>query len=332
MSGYNDAEGVIWLERPLPADRFTACPWPAAAPGQAALLVPGHALTREWIDTDPAAVSGVLLLPGDSPATVAGLVWRADGEDLPETLLLAGLELFARAAAGSRAVLWGVSLSSGDGVTCHPAVLDHTGDRFHHQPLPPVPAMDGVWFPSPQRRAALFAPAQVGPGPADVPAPGPADAEGPFGPVALALTAANPGLSKGAIAALYAFAALWDTTRLPVPTVVVARHTHLTERTAARHLGQWTVLRRDGSTWAPAPAGRDPRRPPVPSGGPRPEDLRTAMSAFRTRDLDALALTAAQLYLLARDHGLAADAAERLSASQLELLARAQEAFAEDLA
>ncbi|MFE2912449.1 hypothetical protein ACFXI0_07830 [Kitasatospora indigofera] len=124
MSGYYDAEAVIWLERGLPADRFAEGPWLAAAPAEAALLAPGHALTREWIDawdTDPATGSGFLLLPGDSPATVAGLVWRADGEDLPEILLLAGFHRFAQVAAGARAVLWGVSLSYGDGITFYPA-------------------------------------------------------------------------------------------------------------------------------------------------------------------------------------------------------------------
>ncbi|MEE1828051.1 hypothetical protein PUR61_38620 [Streptomyces sp. BE20] len=269
MSGNYNAEGVIWLERPLPADRFTDGPWLASVPERAALLVPGHALTREWIeagDTDLATSSGLLLLPGDSPATVAGLAWRADGEDLPETLLLAGLHRFAQAAAGSRAALWGVSLTYSDGITCHPAVLDHTDGRFHHQPLPPMPAMGGAWFPAPQRRAALFTSAQAGAGPdagtAAVPAPEPHAFEGPFGPLALALAAAHPGLSKGALVALYTFAALWDTTRRPVPTSAVARHSHLTERTVARHLGQWTALRRDGNTWAPARPG-DSRRTPA---------------------------------------------------------------------
>ncbi|MEU9133870.1 hypothetical protein AB0D08_38275 [Kitasatospora sp. NPDC048540] len=243
MSGFHDAEGVIWLERPLPAGRFTAGPWLTASLEQAALLIPGLALTAAWTEASDTTFtgSGFLLLPGPrsgavtgsgsgpgsgsgavtgsgpgcgpGSGTVAGLAWRADGDDLPAPMLLSGLDLFARAAAGSHAVLWGVSLSYSDTATYHPGVLDHTDGRFHHRPLPPRPPIDGVWFPEPQRRTTRFAPAV----PAPAPAPGPtaSPATDPAVPTALATVPASPAVAPTPVAPVPAAPA--------VPAVPAAR-------------------------------------------------------------------------------------------------------------
>lgn len=158
MGGHYDSEGVIWLNEPVPAGRLTDGPWTVATPEQATLLNPGEALTDAWREAWQVRDSGLVLLPGDSPATVAGLAWQSDDNDLSRRLLFENLDHFAEALPGARAVIWGVGVSYADNFTRYPELFTYTPERgFNVENLQPRTREQDEWLPAAQRRTAVFA-------------------------------------------------------------------------------------------------------------------------------------------------------------------------------
>ncbi len=159
VGGYYESQGVVWLDEPVPASRFTDGPWTHATPGQAALLTPGEAMTDTWEqareDGDQTGV--LLLLPGSTPHTVTGIAWNVhdDGEPtIRRWQLFDYLDEFAARAPGAHAVIWGVG--AGYEISMFPEVFTYTPDKgFHAEDLPEQQHIK-LFHPA-QRRTAQFA-------------------------------------------------------------------------------------------------------------------------------------------------------------------------------
>jgi hypothetical protein len=170
MSGYYASQGVVWLNEPAPADRFSNDLWRTVTAEQAALLVPGQALTDAWTMDDDTFMLLPAPAPQAGPALIAGIVWKT--YDLHETRVTDILDQFAACVLGAQAVIWGVGAAYDNGMS--PCIFTYTHQGFVTEELPYQRQV--VLFHPAQRRTATFTTPVYGPAPATAPAPNPLDA------------------------------------------------------------------------------------------------------------------------------------------------------------